>query len=121
MKYFELTCKAYLKNDLKFDDSFENISKFVNYAMMSGGLEELHEKDGFKHSKILDDAGNIERDYRLVLDDQHVGRDISGDVLERLVDMQASFIRAPLKDGRDLVDGETLKRGKEQRLALLRH
>lgn len=49
MKYFELTCKAYLKNDLKFDDSFENISKFVNFAMVRGGLEELHEKDGFKH------------------------------------------------------------------------
>lgn len=49
MKYFELTCKAYLKTNLGFDESFENISKFTNFAMMRGGFEELHEKDGFKH------------------------------------------------------------------------
>jgi len=49
MKYFELTCKAYLKTDLKFNDNFENISKFVNFAIMRGGQEALHNKIGFKH------------------------------------------------------------------------
>ncbi len=49
MKYFELTCTAYLKNDIEFTKSFDSLSKYISFAMARGGLEELHNKAGFKH------------------------------------------------------------------------
>ena len=49
MQYFELTCKAYLKSDLLFDQGFEKMSKFINFAIMRGEKKALHEKIGFKH------------------------------------------------------------------------
>lgn len=49
MKYFELKCKAYLKSDLLFNQGFETMSKFINFAMMRGGQEAIHNKIGFKH------------------------------------------------------------------------
>lgn len=49
MRYFELICKAYLKTDLEFDESFEKMSKFINFAIMRGGQKALHEKIGFKY------------------------------------------------------------------------
>lgn len=49
MKIFELTCMAYLRKDLEFYKSFEVLSKYISFSMMRGGLENLHEKLGFKH------------------------------------------------------------------------
>lgn len=48
MKYFELICKAFIKSDLNFDESFEKMSKFINFAIMSGGLQELHDSNSYK-------------------------------------------------------------------------
>jgi CRISPR-associated endoribonuclease Cas6 len=33
MKIFELRCIAYLKQDIPFDESFDCISKFINYSI----------------------------------------------------------------------------------------
>ncbi len=49
MKYFELTCTAYLKDDIEFVRSFEVISKYVSFGMARGGLGELHDRVGYKH------------------------------------------------------------------------
>lgn len=49
MKFFELICKAFIKSDLNFGESFEKMSKFINFAIIRGGQETLHKKTGFKH------------------------------------------------------------------------
>ena len=49
MKYFELTCTAYLKRDIPFKKGFENISKYISYSMaQTKELKLLHENIGFK-------------------------------------------------------------------------
>jgi len=49
MKYFELTCKAYLKNDISFKDSFEAISKYISFSMAQNErLKNLHESKNYK-------------------------------------------------------------------------
>jgi len=50
MKYFELTCTAYIKKDISFKESFELISKYISFSMAQHDeLRELHTKEGFKH------------------------------------------------------------------------
>lgn len=49
MKFFELTCTAYLKSDLDFHRSFETISHAISFAMMRGGLENTHTQKGYKY------------------------------------------------------------------------
>jgi CRISPR-associated endoribonuclease Cas6 len=49
MKYFELTCKAYLKNDISFRDSFEAISKYISFSMAQNErLKTIHDSKGYK-------------------------------------------------------------------------
>ncbi len=50
MKYYELTCIAYLKKDINFKNSFETINKYISYSMaQSSNLKDLHNKNKFKH------------------------------------------------------------------------
>lgn len=49
MKYFELTCIAFLKKDIEFNRSFEAISKYISFSMAKSGLLDTHNKSGFKH------------------------------------------------------------------------
>lgn len=49
MKYFELRCKAYIKTDIEFINSFEIISKYISFSMGRGGLEDMHKQKSFKH------------------------------------------------------------------------
>ena len=50
MKYFELTCTAYIKKDISFRESFNMISKYISFSMSTtDALKELHLKRGFKH------------------------------------------------------------------------
>ena len=50
LKYFELTCTAYIKKDIDFKSSFEILSKYISYSMsQTTEFQELHSKDGFKH------------------------------------------------------------------------
>lgn len=48
MQYIELTCKAFIKTDLSFNESFEKMNKFINFAIMRSGLQELHESNSYK-------------------------------------------------------------------------
>ncbi len=46
MKYYELTCTAYIKKDITFKDSFEVISKYISFSMAQNKeLKELHDKE----------------------------------------------------------------------------
>jgi len=50
LKYFELTCTAYIKNDIPFTESFERLSTYITYAMMRNEkLKALHNSSGYKH------------------------------------------------------------------------
>lgn len=50
MQFFELKCKAYLKRDLDFKDSFDAISKYISFSMMqSDDYKNLHNSNEFKH------------------------------------------------------------------------
>ncbi|CAA6816302.1 MAG: Conserved protein [uncultured Sulfurovum sp.] len=50
MKYFELRCIAYIKEDISFKESFEVISKYISFSMAQvERLKELHDQAGFKH------------------------------------------------------------------------
>jgi CRISPR-associated endoribonuclease Cas6 len=49
MQAFELTCTAYLKNDIEFQSSFEAIAKYVSYSLHLAGLNEIHEGKNYKY------------------------------------------------------------------------
>ncbi|MDR1614995.1 MAG: CRISPR-associated protein Cas6, partial [Campylobacteraceae bacterium] len=49
MKAFELTCTAYLKNDIWFQNSFEAIAKHISYTIHLAGLSEIHESKDYKY------------------------------------------------------------------------
>ncbi len=62
MKYFELRCTAYLKNDIPFKETFEILSKYISYSMAQDEvLKEFHNTTGFKHY-IFGGLLPIERD-----------------------------------------------------------
>ena len=49
MKYFELTCTAYLKRDTPFKEGFDIISKYISYSMaQTEDYRELHDSKGYK-------------------------------------------------------------------------
>jgi len=49
MKYFELTCTAYMKRDMPFEKSFEKISKYISFSMAQSDLADFHKKVGYKY------------------------------------------------------------------------
>ena len=50
MRYFELTCTAYLKRDISFRESFEKIARYINYSMaQTKEFRGLHNKNSFKY------------------------------------------------------------------------
>ena len=50
MKYFELTCKVYLKKDIDFRKSFETIRKYISFSMSQlKKFEILHNQNSFKY------------------------------------------------------------------------
>jgi hypothetical protein len=50
MKYFELTCTAYLKKDIDFKESFEILSKYISFSMAGDEqLKATHNSRGFKY------------------------------------------------------------------------
>lgn len=49
MQGFELRCKAYLKKEVAFAQSFEALSKYVSFSMHQGELGEKHAQEGYKH------------------------------------------------------------------------
>jgi len=50
LKYFELTCTAYLKKEIHFKESFELLSKYISFSMaQSEELKRLHRQKGYKN------------------------------------------------------------------------
>ena len=50
MKYYELRCVAYIKNNIEFKYCFDVLSKFINFSMLDDDeLKKRHEKIGFKN------------------------------------------------------------------------
>lgn len=49
MRYCELSCKVWLKQDISFKESFEILSKYISFAMYEDGASNVHEKEGFKY------------------------------------------------------------------------
>lgn len=49
MKYYELKCTAYIKEDVALEKSFEIISKYISFSMERGELASIHQQNSFKH------------------------------------------------------------------------
>ncbi len=49
MKFFELKCRAYVKQDIDFKSSFEYISKYISYVISTSKLKDLHLQNSFKY------------------------------------------------------------------------
>lgn len=50
MKYFELICTVFIKVDIEFINSFDVISKFINFSMLKNDkLKDLHQQKGYKY------------------------------------------------------------------------
>ncbi|MDX9742748.1 MAG: CRISPR-associated endoribonuclease Cas6 [Arcobacteraceae bacterium] len=49
MKYFELKCMAFIKQEIEFSKSFETISKYISYSMAQSELLDSHNTNNFKH------------------------------------------------------------------------
>ena len=49
MIIFEQKCVAYLKQELKFYESLDVLSKYINFCLMRSELEAYHKKEGFKY------------------------------------------------------------------------
>ena len=48
MKYFELKCKTFIKKDIEFTDSFDTLSKYINFSMCQiEEYEKSHNKNKF--------------------------------------------------------------------------
>ncbi|AXH10457.1 CRISPR-associated endoribonuclease Cas6 [Malaciobacter halophilus] len=50
MKYFELICTVFIKVDIEFINSFDVISKFINFSMLKNDkLKDFHQQKGYKY------------------------------------------------------------------------
>lgn len=50
MKYFELRCLAYIKKDIEFKNTFDVLSKYINFSMLNDEKLKLnHQNTGFKN------------------------------------------------------------------------
>ena len=66
MKIFEHKCVAYLKRDLKFYESLDAISKYINFSIMRSEFAKQHTKEGFKHysfSGFQPKEGDVKKGY----------------------------------------------------------
>ena len=58
----------------------------------------------------------IDRDHRLVLDDQHVGRDLGGQLAPGFIDQLAQLLDIHVENGGSVLLVESLKRDEQERL-----
>lgn len=50
MKYYELVCTAFVKKDIEFKNSFDILSKYINFSMsLDDELKRFHEEKCFKN------------------------------------------------------------------------
>ncbi len=71
-------------------------------------------------AEFLDHRLDVERDDRLVLDDQHVGRDLLGDFLAGSLDQRAGLRGRDVHDRRDFIDRKALDGAQQEGLARTR-
>ena len=67
-------------------------------------------------AKALDDALQVHGDHRLVLDDQHVGRDLGGDLAPCRIDQLVDFGGVHAEYQGRLFTGEAFDGGQQKRL-----
>ena len=60
--------------------------------------------------KTLDDAFKVHGDHRLILDDEHVGRDLGGDLAASLIDQLFHLSLIETENGGDVGDREAFDR-----------
>ena len=84
--------------------------RFHRLAMRAGDA-------GDAMAKALDNAFEIHGDHRLVLDDEHVGRDLRGDLAAGEVDQLVDFGHVHIEDLRGLGGRETFHGAKQKGLA----
>ena len=86
MKYFELNCTVFLKNDIEFKKSFNVVTKYINFSMLNNKkLKELHAQKSFKHYSF----GNFypiekEQVYKKGKSYQFIMRSLSEDFIDAL-------------------------------------
>ena len=68
-------------------------------------------------AKTLDDALEVHGDHRLVLDDEHVGRHLRGDLAAGLIDQLLDLGLVEVEDARDLRDAKSLPPSRAERPA----
>ena len=68
-------------------------------------------------SQALDDAFEVHGDHRLILDDEHVGRDLGSDLAAGLVDQFFHLSLVETENGGDVSDREAFDRAQEEGLA----
>ena len=71
-------------------------------------------------AEVADQAFELHRDERLILDDQHVGGGLAFDLLDRVEHHLVDLGWRGIEDLRRLFGGEVLERGQQQRLAVAR-
>ena len=64
---------------------------------------------------LFDEGLKVERDERLVLDDQYIGANLVGDLLARGVDERRGFLDRAVESGRDFGGIEAFERTQKER------
>ena len=97
MKYFELICKAYLKKDISFANSFEIISKYITFSMSQiESLKSFHYSNNFKHY-VFGGFLPIEKE-KIYLQDKFYRfsiRSLNGNFIENLSELLRANIYNP--------------------------
>ncbi len=98
MKIFELRCKAYLKRDLNFKDSYDAISKYISYSMMqTDNYKTLHSSKAFKHY-VFDSFYPLEKDKVYKKDKVYsfTLRSLNGEFIEAMQEALRQNINNPI-------------------------
>ena len=112
MKYFELTCTAYLKKSIDFKESFEKLAKYISFSMaQNDNLKTLHEKRGFKHYSF---AGLLPVETEKIYKQGSHYRFAVRSLDESLIDILADELRKNINNP-DLQVLETVKKSHRQR------
>jgi len=112
MKYFELTCTAYLKKSIDFKESFEKLAKYISFSMaQNDNLKALHEKSGFKNYCF---GGLLPVEAQKIYRQGNHYRFTVRSLDENLIDVLADELRKNINNP-DLQVLETVKKSYRQR------
>ena len=107
MKYFELTCTAYIKQDILFENSFKTIAGYINNSFAQDKkLMQLHKSEGFKYYVF---GGMLPIEKSGVCKKGGTYRFVIRSLDEELIDKLSSLMRQNIEDKNFLVV-DTFKR-----------